>query len=202
MKQKLIKLSETHYIVTSDDAILKDDWCIELHNGESKSSSSPYSDKNGNKWWLRKMNMNCGSNDPKCKKIIHSTIPLSKVKLILLSEVEEVINGYNVEKMAMDRFPISMEQFGKEKLDGNGYFRSIWIEGFKAHQELVKDKLFTVDDMEAAFEAGEAATIHRIVQGRSDYITFDKFIQSLLPKTEWDIEFVNGKIKLTNDGQI
>jgi hypothetical protein len=43
------------------------DWCIEMHNGDSRAELS-YIDEKGNKWYLRKMNMNCSENDPECKK--------------------------------------------------------------------------------------------------------------------------------------
>ena len=83
-----------------------------------------------------------------------------------------------------------------------------FVEGFKAHQELVKDKLFTTEDIRKAIKmAWEADSIDGTVDlnvvlhygNNNDLRTKwseEEIIQSLLPKTEWDIEFIDGKIKL------
>jgi hypothetical protein len=61
----------------------------------------------------------------------------------------------------------------------------------KELKELVKDKLFTVEDMRKAYIQGKHGGITQT------YLEFDKFIQSLLPKTEWDVEFdEQGKMRL------
>jgi hypothetical protein len=56
---------------------------------------------------------------------------LEELTPIELPSVEEI------QKMAIERFPISMEAFGGEKIDGNEYFRSIFIQGI----ECLRDKL-------------------------------------------------------------
>ncbi|HMT68775.1 MAG TPA: hypothetical protein PKD16_01365 [Saprospiraceae bacterium] len=138
-----------------------------------------------------------------CKKITYSTKPLEstktvtgdmlvfyKIKSIPLSKVEELINEYSVEEMA-EKFIV-----GKLKMSSQAPGAMIgYIEGFKAHQELSKDKLFTIEDMKNCFHAGGmyCATEGKIYL-RSN--SFDEHIKSLLPKTEWDIEFANNKIQL------
>lgn len=73
---KLIKLSDTHYIVV-DDSEIKD--CY-YYNSLDKAI------RFGN-----------NLNHPYHHKIIHSTQPLEGVELLSLPEVEEAINGYSVE---------------------------------------------------------------------------------------------------------
>ena len=103
--KKLIKLSDSHYVVVDDSEIKEGDW---YYDENDKESLLPIYKR---------------SQDPKfykgCKKITHSTEPLevltalpnygngevtqfgfNKIKPISLSEVEEAINGYSVEKMA------------------------------------------------------------------------------------------------------
>ena len=185
---KLIKLSDDHYIVVDDSEIKDGDSCYDYYT-KSIQQSTP--------------NVNDGNAEEYFKKITQSTLPLyflleenyfttlnlkpdwSKVKELPLSEVEEIINGYSVEKLAEKQHPISMEQFGKEKIDGNAYFRSIWKQGFKAHQELTKDKLHkTLSDFYVFATNGEVCK-HEVIT------------EFLLPKTEWYCEIdEQGKIKL------
>jgi len=178
---KLLKLSESHYIVVDDSEIKEGDWVI---NGNNKIFQYTKESISGINY---------------CKKITHSTEPLEvvdficnsgevqeeildykEIKSLSLSEVEEAINGYSVEKMAEKNF--GTFGIGKERA-------LCWEAGFKAHQELVKDKLFTVEDMREAFEAGTKC---------EDWIDDkEEYIQSLLPKTEWDVEFdEQGKLRL------
>ena len=121
----------------------------------------------------------------------------NEVYYIPLSEVEEAINGYSVEKMAKKYYPHHYTEYD----EGRAY--KGFINGFKAHQELVKDKLFTLEEARKIYNrgarnGGRAAT--RVAHGGElNFIPFedDEAIQSLLPKTEWDIEFdEQGKIRL------
>ena len=183
---KLIELSETHYIVVDDSEIKEGSWVI---NGNSKIFQYTKESISGINY---------------CKKITHSTEQIErydhpaggyegtfdKIKPLSLSEVEEAINEYSVEKMAEE--------------NGNNYAHSynpdIFIEGFKAHQELVKDKLFTeIDKQIADFK-------HDLRESTSTYVKLNcegalfglkRLKQSLLPKTEWDVEFdEQGKLRL------
>lgn len=49
----------------------------------------------------------------------------------------EVPSDEDIKKIAIERFPISIEDFGCEKIDGNEYFRSIFIQGI----ECLRDKI-------------------------------------------------------------
>lgn len=114
------------------------------------------------------------------------------VKLISVSEIEELIYGYSVEKMAHNAI---INHLTNNNPDGDFKHSTIgaednknwWINGFNAHKELVKDKLFTIEDMEKAYDEGYST------EGE---VKFEKFIQSLL-STEWDCTIDDeGKITL------
>ena len=218
--QKLIKLSDQHYVVV-DDSEIKKGWVTNGVECFLRESMPEYSDEYANRYW---------------KNITHSTQPLGTpllftnafeselslsinglnetfienwgCKKLSLSEVEEAINGYSVEEFAWnnpilsrkDVYDLFHKVFKDRRLDGEfslSASKQIYqfdtelreISKIKSHQVLVKDKLFTVDDMRKAFEAGIRCTDW--IDGR------ENFIQSLLPKTEWDIEIdEQGKIKL------
>jgi hypothetical protein len=187
---KLRKLTDSHYIITSDDNILEGDFVINNLDKLIGRSIRPIS--------IAEV------NDKEYSKITHSTQPLEyihiapkvkglklgfkNIKQLSLSEVEEVINGYSVEKMA--------EKFVMEKLKISSQAPGVmigYIEGFKTHQELVKDKLFTIEDIQLAFAKGIQYTTKPYPQN----VQFEnEFKQSLLPKTEWDIE-INEQNKIT-----
>jgi hypothetical protein len=206
MNQTLIKLSETHYIVVDDSEIKEGEWYLTFMNNEvagepRRCEDSSYSFGN-------------------CKKITHSTQPLEsiedsevwedgkylgpdyafqEIKYLPLAEVEEAVFGYSVEKMAKHHY--GNHRKTREFEDG-------FILGFQiAHKELVKGKLFPVEDMINAFISGtnSGANYESIVNGCSGDLEeaenfakceFEDFKKSLLPKTEWNIEIINGKIKL------
>ena len=187
MKLQLIKI-DGNYILVSDEEIRKGDKFYD------------FTLKVVNEAWI-----NFGKHNT-CKKITHSTEPLSEeckrctgacekcvdnIKPLSLSEVEEAINGYSVEKMALEEYDESLPNQQMAFHCRMGY-----KEGFKAHQELTKDKLFTVEDM---INALKLYKIHFDVNEQSNHKWFqepEEFIQLLLPKEEWDITFVDGKLKL------
>lgn len=171
MKHKLIKLSDTHYVVVDDSEIKEGDFVIDKH----KNIYQQLTDKVFEQF--------TGS-----KKISHSTQPLGigwqqEVIELSLSEVEEIIYRGSAENMAQ-RWATSVTTRSTD------YWRTLvegYVEGFNAHRELVKDKLFTVNDLRKAIASAWS----------SDNKTMGEIIQSLLPKTEWDIKFnEQGKIVL------
>jgi len=205
---KLLKLSDTPYIVVDDSEIQKSDKVLEKSaDGSYKiTTATPMS-----------ITINNDLNDKFQFKITHSTEPIErydhpaggyegifdKIKQLPLSEVEEAIYGFSVKNLA-DNY-VTDESYLPVHKEEN--YRS-YINGFKAHQELVKDKLFTVADMINAFVAGtnSGANYESLVDHDSDnneeakefsQNELEEFERSLLPKTEWDVEFdERGKIKL------
>lgn len=78
------------------------------------------------------------------------------------------------------------------------YLQHLIIDMFKAHKELVKDKLFTLEDLEWAFMRG-ALINQRTHNGEQFSFSQErnKDIRFLLPKTEWEVMVdEQGKIKL------
>ena len=102
--------------------------------------------------------------------------------------------GYSVEKMA-SKLKVKKSSIVGTWEEYDKTYSQGFILGFNAHKELVKDKLFTIEDI-----------INVIRMAREcDYdelgVDFDRqeeqIIQSLLPKTEWEVEFdEHGKIIL------
>lgn len=188
---KLLKLSETHYIIVDDSEIKVGDYYVGWANN--------YSTEPKQRWVLYNLVSTTNGDTP--RKITHSTQPellgtgwMQSVLPLFLSEVEEAINGYSVEKMALRELE---SYFGSNlELTKTG---KIWVEGyeigFKAHQELVKDKLFTV---EKAIQILEEESFGQGAVSRDEYkARVVSKLQSLLPKTEWEVEFdEQGKIKL------
>jgi hypothetical protein len=206
---KLIKLSETHYIIVDDSEIKEGDFAL---NVKIKR--------------LNQARFMFDSTD--CKKITHSTQPLenlscrcrygsimtfshpckkecqnpklgfNKIKPLSLLEVEESINGYSVEKSLNELYTKDENLFSM--IDNMSYKI-----GFSAHKELVKDKLFTIEQVLSIInEIGFVKTTHEELNYKNyqPFITdedgefwtinkehIQKYIQSLLTKTEWEVEF-------------
>lgn len=191
MNQKLIKLSDNHYIIVDGSEIKDGDWYCDTND---KESLLPIYQR---------------SQDPKfykgCKKITHSTQTLSeeckrctgaceqcvdKTKPLSLSEVEEVIYGYSIDKIYDE---ISNDNFTEKYEDPLHYYS--FVEGFKVAVELNKDKLFTIEDMRKCWGEGFRSGMKKYFK----YVnrkTFRQHIKLILTKTEWDIEVIDGKIKL------
>lgn len=185
---KLIKLSDSHYIVVDKSEIKEGDFVY--HPEVSQEYTIVNTLKEGNEKYSKGQHIAKGvykhkptTNEfyKKERKITHSTQPLEgentnwefgwdKIKPLNISEVEEVINGYSLKKISTGMF------FDK---------------GFNAHKELTKDKMFTLEDMQKVIR------LARVQSYGGFNNSIESIIQSLLPKTEWDIEFdEQGKIKL------
>ena len=184
--QKLIKLNDQHYIIVNDSEIKEGDYKYHHVKGIVKAI--------------------CDGAYTNEFKITHSTQPLEGVKHIPLSEVEEAINGYSVEKMAKNAYLKHSAKDDRlsldEQIQRSGGFNVGYSEGFKAHQELVKDKL-TIDIDVFKPIAYAFFSLYRTNEFDDEELELEfqrilnNNIQSLLPKTEWDIEFdEQGKIKL------
>lgn len=184
--QKMIKLSDTHYIIMDDSEVWPNNWVYSYVTKSIVQFTDPRHFSEGT-----------------YKKITHSTQPLDydidggyypmSVTALSLSEVEEAIYGFSVEKMALEYRNKQGKAIQVSREAG-------YIAGFKAHQELVKDKLFTeIDKQIADFKHDLRESTSTYVKQNCEGALFGlkRLKQSLLPKTEWDIEFdEQGKIKL------
>lgn len=184
--KKLIKLSDTHYIVVDDSEIKKGDYCLsdneilQMNNSIGVLLANQQKEKYGTKTFF---------------KITHSTQPLSdkphyaEYGMLTLSEVEEGVNGYSVEKMA-ENYYNTLGALGTEYDKTTSINLIIW--GFKAHQKLVKDKLFSKENLWWAYVRGFQANEEK----KEPLKDFEDVKQSLI-LTEWDIEIdEQGKITL------
>lgn len=185
----LIKLSNTHYIIVDDSEIKSNSFYV--NNKVIFLSDSVYNEGN-----------NPNNSNPKVTdynyKITHSTQPLDRegtfinVKEISLIEVDKLINGYSVDEMAL-QYVIDESYLPTYKEECERAF----INGFNTHKELTKDKLFTIEDMKKAFETGCAYTLGSYKDFQQIHPNKTEFIQSILPKTEWNVEFdENNNLKL------
>ena len=175
---KLIKINTDHYIIVDDSEIKEGDWyywevtkTIQIAKLDSLNRLPKSSD---------------GS-----KKITHSTQPLNTkfndwfdAQIITLSEVKELIGEVDVEKKAHNWF--MTEKFMSSHIADMKSF----IAGYNQALEDNKDKKYTEEDLRKA-----------ISETRRGMLFLDKyvneFIQSLQPKTKWEVEFdENGKLKL------
>lgn len=186
---KLIKINEQHYVVCDDSEIKEGDWYYDFTD---KEGSLPIYQRS-----------QCPKFYSGCKKITHSTQPLEhgtepfadgvqyvkvfdKIKPLPLSEVEEAIYGYKNKFLKFFKNELNYKNYWKPLIEDNPQL-------IEAHKELVKDKLFTVEDMKLF----AAELIGRYKSGKiQEFEDVQDIIESYLPKTEWDIEFIDGKIKL------
>ena len=122
---------------------------------------------------------------------------MGRVEKSPLSEVEQAIYGYNLEDMADEYADEHYEEFGMYKTIYEAYSA-----GFNVHKELAKEKMFTVGDMERELVsiAAEIASKDGELSSCSPALIcswIKNKIQSLLPRTQWDIEIDEaGKITI------
>lgn len=205
--QKLIKINELHYIVVDDSEILegelvyrslthKDIYKIDsfgLHLYKRGSSGDGYQKITYSNQPLEEI---CCTPKGQIKRYIEckgcdkKQLGFNKVKLLSLSNIQEVINGYSVEKMAEKKFP--NENPSNIQLTSDINLRRIcYKSGINDYKELVKDKLFTAEELENAFIDG---INNRYSEKR---MTSKEYLQSKLPPTEWEVEITpEGKIIL------
>lgn len=131
-----------------------------------------------------------------CNSCDRKQLGFDKIKPLSLLEVEEAIYGYSVWKMAKEH-----EKFEKETgrtIEGAYCSKYGYILGFEACKELIKDKLFTLEDMLnfswwLSKNLGQYSSDER-AHFELKYLNQWKSFNT--QKNEWDIEFINGKIKL------
>lgn len=136
------------------------------------------------------------------KKITHSTQPLEdvglntsmgwqlgfdKIEPLYLSKVKELLGEVDVEEKA-DLWSIDINEVhpADSYIAKKGYMK-----GYKESLEDNKERKYTEEDMRKAYYQG-----HKSGLGSDNGLTFEHTIQSLQPKTEWEVEMVEGKLKL------
>jgi len=185
MEFKLIKLKEG-YIIVSDKEIKEADIHINLLTKEIERAS-----KNLSKNFIGNSNFNF-SVRKQYKKIIASNF-IPELPNIDFNDLEEEFGIVDIKKLAsMYANKELNEEFTSKS--GNFYgFYSSFLDGFNKCLELNKDKLYTLEDMRNCFIAGERYqedwSLNQIGE-KEEILEYDfgEYIQSLQPKTEWDIE--------------
>lgn len=211
----LKKLNDSHYVILADEKTLSNngDWYLSHpdYNKAVQWNMPLNTQHEGKQVWINKI---LYSTQPleilpcKCQygSIMTSSHPCkkecqnprkdyNKIKRLSLTEVEEAIYGYSMEKAAYN----FCDNVVRPKDETRSLFFA-FCTGFSTHQELVKDKLFTVEDMKKSFNAGYDLNTWEqlnIPNDEREYLNEHDYIQSLLPKTEWNVTFdEQGKIKL------
>lgn len=209
MKTRLIKLNEKHYIIVDDFEIKENDYVLTGYNKIGKVLR--VFQRGGETNYHVFVNEMTPISSTNCKKIIYSTKPLEyhqvnvklidervegwvfdKIKQLSLSEVEELLFGYSVKKLVDESFE-NMGYHSTVTPYEEDQFKLGYKLGFSAHKELTKDKLFTLEDM-------INFAVNCFNDNYDEDISFYKRvkinIEYLKPKTEWEVEFINGKLTL------
>jgi hypothetical protein len=192
---KLIKITEDNYIIVDNSEIKEGDYYLFTWGGEQEIQrffKEQYADRENHKHLY----------DTACKKITHSTQPLellsenglsgmgfSKVRPLNIFEIKELIGEVDVEKKSEN---LAKSLYDKSKHEDWDIYNSLVQEdaemiklGYNQALEDNKDKKYTEKDV-----------IRIVEKSRETGLTAEYLILSLQPKTEWEVEFVNGKIKL------
>ena len=172
----LKKLTNDHYIIVDDSEIKEGDW---YYHSIWQELFCLYKDTMHNKAFELE----------KAYKITHSTQPLEWFggEIIFLSEVKELVGVVDVEKKALEISPVELDE---DEFDVNETHRVTWIDGYNQALEDNKEKKYTEEDIKKAIEFG-----HTSYTPFAD-VHYSNFIQFLQPKTEWNVDFVDGKLKL------
>lgn len=179
MKYKLIKINTDHYIVVDDSEIKEGDWIFNEYQRQIDKFS-------------------IGRGVGLCKKTTHSTEPLNDnphyadYGIITLREVKELIGEVDVEKKAEEL--TSHLTFPEERREGI-------IIGYNQALEDNKEKKYTEEDMKECVKSIlRDLNTHNEIDKPVNFVwtdSFKKHIQSLQPKTEWEVEFdENNKLRL------
>lgn len=195
-----LKKIQDHYYILSDETIKKGDWFIEFDLKDTRSSycNKPFLCDVGNTGtFILTKDINFPFPEH-CKKITHSTQKLKGVKLLDINEIEELIYGYSIEKMAENLDKSKCRNFRREHTMKETYegIEDGFVLGFKAAMGINKDKLFTIEDMRKGVSGSLSIGYGNEFSIDNQKKETDRIIQYLLPKTEWNVEFVDGKIKL------
>ena len=176
--RKIIKIKEDHYVIVDDSEIKFGDWF--LTDDKRIEQSAP--DWNAMEWH---------------RKITYSTQPLEDVigltnkldakgwvliKPIYVHEIKELIGEVDVEKKAID--------YRRKYPSTDGDISFAFYDGYNQALEDNKEKKYTEDDL------WKAVNCAYVSDGTwQECVDFVKE-QVLQPKTEWEVEIVDGKLKL------
>jgi hypothetical protein len=175
--------------------------CVILFNEITGFENNIWVYNNG-RIWVWKSTMALRSNN-KPKKIIASTF-IPELPNIDFNGLEEEFGIVDIEKLTFDIYPeIIKERWYEEGLayeedihEGN---REGFVEGFNKCLSLNKDKLYTKEDLKFHLQSFGLVLFGQILRKEVDITEEVKssaitYFKSLQPKTEWDIQFIDGKV--------
>lgn len=181
---KLIKIKEDYYVVVDDSEIREGDWVL---TEENTIHQVDYVDAYTkiNEW----------------KKITHSTQPIEEfvdnegikrigwtnIKVLELSEVKELIGEVDVESKV---YHIVEQVMGNHNMKSSTAKDMINI-GISSYNQAIednKDKKYTEEDLRKAMQMYKGEFTKGIVYSQ------EKIIQYFQPKTEWEVDFFDGKL--------
>lgn len=193
---KLIKLNEEHYIIVDDLVTDVNDLDIWVYDDDYDEPLIYKTDedffKAGKSAW----------------KITHSNNPLEKIvtensfknyAFISTQEIEETIFGYSLKKIANESFE-DMGYHSTVTPYEEKQFKLGYKHGFNAHKELVMARFLSTqlysNENHLEWIYNRLIEVHGENSNYDYMIEFKKIIQSLQPKTEWNVEFISGKLTL------
>lgn len=183
---KLIKLSEEHYIVVDDSEIKQGDWYYIPRTHSVYQCEEDPTELN--------LERHVGT-----AKVTHSTQKLYAndfwaIRELKLSEVKELLGVVDVEK--------KVKGYVEELIDCKSVKESerTWISAIchqmyiQAHEEN-KERKYTEDDLRKAIDMAQKESWDEGGYLGKEHEP-DEIIQTLQPKTEWEVEFVDGRLTL------
>ena len=201
---KLIKINQDHYIGVSTEL-------EEGYWGYNTVSKTIFTINKQLVDMINDVNIDLTTN----KRITHSTEPesfgdgwMQSIKPLLLSEVKELLGEVDVEKRA-EEFAKHHSIYDSAQDDTEYGYR----EGYNQCLEDNKEKKYTEEDLikfadwvETSQEASEYDKKNRMrfdlkMEGNPESKKrlpelFNIYIQTLKPKTEWEVELIDGKLRL------
>ena len=138
--------------------------------------------------------------------ITHSTdINFNEVYYIPLSEVKELLGEVDVEKKAKENYvePLNKQGEKRAQLIGNGglfgfnKFKKAFKKGYTQAIEDNKERKYTEAQLiwaiQEAYGHGQNDEFDGVNKAEKSIIFITNYLQ---PKTEWEVEFINGKLTL------
>ena len=213
---KLVKINTDHYVVVDDSKIEVGDWVCTNGGGIRHITKLNHDEKGTftDDGLLSKKDASELCYICNYKKITHSTKPLEIIKGIgenssinyyygtdqlFLQEVRELIGEVDVmTKAVRDIEGTSWDE------DAKPSFLSGYLRGYRQALEDNKEKKYTEEDLGLFLEyvrdnytgMGAPHLVHNKGGQRKTKAIVQDYIQSLQPKTEWEVEIVDGKLKL------
>ena len=186
IKMRLIKLQQDHFVVVDDSPQRKGD--LILHKNWNKGAESR----------ITKCPDEYGSTQEHWWKVQGSTHSLEGVSQLNLSEIKSLIGEVDVEELTQKMVEKVFENYPENNhpylATSISLCEDFYKEGYNQCLEDSKDKFKEAIDLIQYF-------INRVEDGsirsHTTYGKYKTFIQSLQPKTEWEVALdENNKLKL------